>query len=244
MKKKNGTGILSAILGTLLVILGVVLYAVISSLIDGAFANMRMGDGVAMHLFPMRMTGILISFVLFEAIFIVWHVKASKDASREGDVGGKMKRLLRLVALGCICASLLVSVAFANVYTDCREDSITKVAFVPTKEYRWDERCDVAKYIFSCDEGGGLTFNVIMRDGEVIELFASPASVSDGFREKYNMSSVKYLGYAAHLAESFANSGYIIDGKVTGVENMERIYKAESPDIWAEIEKILSLQPE
>ena len=32
---------------------------------------------------------------------------------------------------------------------------------------------------------GGLSFNVVMYDnGEVIELFASPASVSDGFREK------------------------------------------------------------
>ena len=243
MNKKNNTGCLSGVIGTLLVIIGVVIYAVLSSLIDGAFANMRLGDGSAMILFPMRMTGIIVSFVLFEAIFIVWQLKASRESSREGDKGGRMKKIFRLVAVGCICASLLVAVVFANFYVHCREDSIAKITPFSVKEYRWDSRCDVAKYVFTCDEDGGLSFNVVMYDnGEVIELFASPATVSDSFIEKYKVADVKYLAYAASLAESFAESGYTIEGKVSGIENMERVYKESNPAVWAEIERIIALQ--
>ena len=138
MKKNNNSGCLSGILGTLAVLLGVGLYAVISSLIDGAFAGMRMGDGIAMQLFPLRMTGIVVSFILFEAIFILWQIKASHEASREGDKGGRMKKIFRIAAVGCICAALVFSVVAANFYTDCREDSIRKISLFTSREYRWD----------------------------------------------------------------------------------------------------------
>lgn len=243
MNKKNNSGCLSGIIGTLLVLVGVAIYAVISSLIDGAFASIRMGDGAEMILFPMRLTGIIVSFVLFEAIFILWQLKASHESSRDGDKGGRMKKIFRFASIGCICASLLIAVVFSNFYVHCREDSISKVTPFSVKEYRWDDRCDVARYVFTCDEEGGLSFNVVMYDnGEVIELFASPASVSDGFREKFKVADVKYLAYAAHLAESFESSSYTIEGKVSGIESMERIYKDSDPEIWAEIEKIILLQ--
>ena len=242
LKKKNNPGCFSAILGTIIVLVCVVIYAVLSSLIDGAFAKMHFGEDAACFLFPLRLTGIIVAFILFEAVFIVWQLKSAKVASKEGDEGGKMAKLLRIVLVFCICLSILFSVFCANTYTDCRENSITKVCFTPTKEYRWDIRCDVLRYNFSCDESGGLTFNIIMKDGEVIELFGAPQSISDAFRAKFRTSDVDLLAYAAHLAQSFADSDFLIDGKVTGVEHMEKAYKESHPLVWAEIQKIIELQ--
>ena len=242
LKKNNNPGCFSAVLGTVIVLVGVVIYAILSSLIYGAFARMRFGEYAACFLFPLRITGIIVAFILFEAIFIVWQVKTAKMASKEGDVGGKMARLTRIVLVACICLSLLFSVFCANTYTDCRENSISKVCFVPTKEYRWDTRCDVLRYNFSCDPEGGLTVNLIMKDGEIIELFGAPQSISDSFKENYRTSDVDLLAYAAHLASSFDESDYLIYGKVTGIENMEKSYKESHPAVWAEIQKIIDLQ--
>lgn len=241
MNKKNNKGCASGILGTLGVILGVAVYAVLSSLLNRLFVGIRLGNDVACALLPMTLTGITVAFVLYEVIFVVWQVKLSQIASKNGD-GSKMDKIFKLVAVGCISASLLFSIFAANTYTELREDSISKVCFVTTKEYKWEDRNDVMRYSLACDENGGLTFKITMKDGEVIDLFGSVTSLSDSFKDKYNTDKVNLLAYAAHLAEEFDNSGFIIEKSVTdaSVKNAESVYKEKYPEIWEQIEIIIS----
>ncbi len=241
MNKKNNKGCASGILGTLGVILGVAVYAVLSSLLNRLFVGIRLGNDVACALLPMTLTGITVAFVLYEVIFVVWQVKLSQIASKNGD-GSKMDKIFKLVAVGCISASLLFSIFAANTYTELREDSISKVCFVTTKEYKWEDKNDVMRYSLACDENGGLTFKITMKDGEVIDLFGSVTSLSDSFKEKYNTDKVNLLAYAAHLAEEFDNSGFIIEKSVTDAskKNAEGFYKEDYPEIWEQIEIIIS----
>ncbi|MBR4032132.1 MAG: hypothetical protein IKJ07_05280 [Clostridia bacterium] len=241
MNKKNNKGCASGILGTLGVVLGVAVYAIISSLLNRLFVGIRFGDGVACALLPMTLTGLTIAFVLYEVIFIVWQVKLSQIASKNGD-SSKIDKIFKFVTVGCISASLLFSIFAANTYTELREDSISKVCFVTTKEYKWNEKNDVMRYSFACDEEGGLTFKITMKDGEVIELLGSVTSLSDSFKEKFSTDKVNLLAYAAHLSEQFDNSGFIIEKNVSeaSIKNAESVYKEKHPEIWEQIEIIIS----
>lgn len=230
----------SGILGTLLVLFGMVVYAVVSSLINGVFARARFADTAACALFPLTATSLIVAFVLYEAAFIVWQLKLAKTASDDGDSDGKLKKLSRLVLVLAIALSLLFSVFCANTYTQCGEKSIEKVCFVTTKEYRWDGRCDVLCYNLTCGEDGNATFTVLMKDGEVIDLFGTTNSVSDTFKERFDSSTVGLWSYAAYLAEEFENSGFLIEGRISGEGNLELI-KEKSPEAYPYIKSIIDL---
>ena len=240
MNKKNNKGCFSGVVGTIFVLLGVGAYAIISSLFNRAFVGEAFGDTVACGLMTKWLTGVGIAFILYEAIFILWEFDLLKKTKNNFDEK-KSKKILLTVALILICASLLVGVVFANTYIECREDSISKVCFAPTKEYRWDTRCDVLRYSLSCDQSGSLTFNITMKDGEVVELLGNVTSVSESFNEKYNTNTVNLLSYAAYLSNAFDESGFIIEKNISGKEYMEKFYNnSDRAEIWECLESIIA----
>ena len=245
MKKTKRNGFLSGMLGTLFVVLGVVGYAIISILLNRLFIGIRFDGEVAGAIMTMYVTGIIGAFVLYEAIFITRLIKLAREETREGDKDGSMKRLFRIVCAVCVALSLLLAVVCANTFTELREDSINKVCFVTTKEYKWDdERNDVLRYSFACDETGGITFSVTMKDGETVEILGGVNSISDGFREKYDADKVGLFKYAADLAEQFKSSGYLIEARITeaSIENAKKTY-GENEDtalLWEQIERIIN----
>ena len=237
----------AGILGTLLVLVGVVIHALISTLIYRVFINARFGNSVACALLTLTYTGFAVSFVLYEVIFIVWQVRTSQKAANKSSytVNGKkpLDKIVLWVMIGCILLSLLFSVFAANTFTELREDSISKVCFVTTKEYRWDNRCDVLRYKFTCDQSGGLNFTITMKDGEVIELLGTPSSHSDAFAEKYRTSEVNLLSYIADLTDAFDSSEFIIERSVNSVtiENAKAIYANDENHalVWEQIQRII-----
>ena len=120
-------------------------------------------------------------------------------------------------------------------FTRLDDDSISKVCFVETAKYRWDERCDVQKYSLSCTADGTLSFRITMKDGEVVDLWGSVNSCSEAFTEKYG----DLYGYAAHLSNQFDSGEFIIEKSVSGVDHMESFYRESYPDIWENLQKII-----
>ena len=227
---KKGGGCLSWLLGTLLVIVGVIVYAVLSSFINRLIIGGRLGDSASCALLPLSLTGLTVAFVLYEAIFIVRLIKfgnAKDDA--------KAKKVSRIVTAACISLSFLFAIFSANTFTKLDENSISKVCFVEIKRYEWQERCDVLRYSLSCDSDGVLNFTVTMKDGEKIELLSQVNSCTEAFTEQYG----DLYGYAAYLSDTFDSSDYIIEKSVTGVENMQKYYKDTNSEIWTSLEKII-----
>ena len=226
--KKNNRGCFSGILGTLLVIVGVVAYAFMSSALNRAILGSKFGDGVAAAILPLSVVGLTVAFILYEIIFIMWQIKLGKPND------AKTAKIFRLVAVGCICLSLLFAVVSSNTYTEMREDSIKKVCFVDTAEYRWDgERCDVSGYVLSCNSDGLVTYTVVMKDGERIELFGQVNSCSAAFIDKYG----DMYAYAAYLTESFEKSPFIIEGSAEGEEYLDAFYES-NPAVADSVRKI------
>ena len=228
---KKGGGCLFWLLGTVLVIIGVVVYAVLSSLISRTIIGSRFGDAASCALLPLSIAGLTVAFVLYEAIFIVRLIKFGNDKD-----DAKAKKVSRIVTAACISLSFIFAIFSANTFTRLDGDSISKVCFVETKRYEWRDRCDVLRYSLSCDGDGVLNFTVTMKDGEKIELLSQVNSCSVAFTEQYG----DLYGYAAHLSEAFDSSGFIIEKSVTGVENMEKHYRDTSSEIWTSLEKIIN----
>ena len=246
MKKPPKNGLLYGILGTLFVVLGVLAYVVFSSLLTRLFISVRFGSDSAGALMTLTTTGIIVAFVLYEAIFITWQIKLTKESSKTED-SSNMSRVLRIVAIACISISVIFSVVSANTFTELRQDSISKICFVKTKEYRWDgESNDVIRYTFICDDAGGLSFNVTTRDGEVVEILSGVTSLSDKFKEDYNTDNVHLLKYCADLSESFSKGSdeFVIDRNIsnTTIENAKKNYQNDESKalIWSQIERIIS----
>jgi hypothetical protein len=226
--KKSNRGCFSGILGTLLVIIGVVAYAFISSALNRAIIGSKFGDGIAAALLPLSVVGLTVAFILYEIIFIMWQIKLGKP----DDV--KTSKLFRIVAVACICLSVMFAVVSSNTYTEMREDQIKKVCFVDTATYQWSgERCDVSSYVLSCSSDGLVTYTVVMKDGERVELLGQVNSCSSAFLEKYG----NMYAYAAYLTESFENSPFIIDGSLEGEEYLDT-FCANNPDAAVSVQKI------
>jgi len=232
-KDKKGGGCLSWLLGTLAVILGVAVYAVLSSLLNRWLIGARFGSEPACALLPLTMTGLTVAFVLYEAIFIVRLIRFGNEKD-----DAKAKRIARIVTVACICLSFVFAIFSANTFTELRGDHISKVCFTEIKRYEWTSRCDVQRYALSCDDNGVLAFTVTMKDGEKIELWSQVNSCTLAFNEDFD----GVYGYGAYLAEQFHKSEFIIESSVTGIDNMERIYKDSNPEIWAILERIINLE--
>jgi hypothetical protein len=218
------------VLGTLLVIVGVVVYAVLSSLLTRAFMSSRLSGEISCALLPLSMTGIGVAFFLYEVIFVTWQVKISRPDSYKVSEAA-MNKIFSIIFAACVSISLLFAIFSANTYVELGENSMRRVVcFVTTEEYSTD---DVARFTFSCDENGSLEYKIKMKNGEEIELFGTVNSCSDEFIKEYG----NMYGYAAHLTEKFRESNYIIEEKIIGVEQMEKNYA--NTDVWDEIKTII-----
>lgn len=211
-------------------VVGVIVYAVLSSFINRWIIGARFGDSASCALLPLSIAGLTVAFVLYEAIFIV---RLIKFGNAEDDA--KAKKVSRIVTVSCISLSFLFAIFSANTFTRLNDDSISKVCFAETQRYEWSERCDVLRYSLSCDANGALSFTVTMKDGEKIEILGSVNSCSKAFTDKYG----NLYGYSAHLSEQFDKSEFIIEKSVTGVENMEKFYKDTDSEIWPFLANII-----
>lgn len=232
--KNKNIGCLTGLLGTLVVILCVVVYAVVSSLINNLFVSLRLGESADCALLPMTMTGITVAFVLYEIVFVLWLVKVGRKGSEDEK---KTSRIFKIALVSAIAASLLFACVGANTYTRLSDDSISKVCLVEYEKYEWGEKNNVMRYTLACGEDGRLSYTVTMKDGEKIELFSAVNSCTDEFVEKYET----LYGYAAYLSSEFeSNENAIIEGRIIGKEYMEKYYKDTDSVIWKYLYQIIN----
>lgn len=240
--KKQDVGCGSAILGTLVVIAAVIAYGIVSLLLCRVFVSARFGNESGGSLMTFWLISVGIAFVLFEICFALWQIKSTLVATGKAEES-KMNKAFRITLVSCIALSFILAIFSANTFTELKNDSISKVCFVTTEEYRWDkERNDVSSYTLACDDDGSLSFTVTMKGNKVINILDSVNSLSDSFKEEH----LNCLGYAAHLSESFKASGYsTIEAKISDstVENAQKYYRDSDNEAhaitWKMIERIL-----
>ena len=228
MNKNNNKGCISGILGTMAVIIGVIVYAVTSSLLCRAFVGARLSDEPACALLTFLIPSIGITFVILEVIFVAWQIRLSKKG---GEGERKFNRIFKIVTICSISALLLLSVVSANTYTRLGSDTISKVCFAEYKSYNVDG--DISRCTLSCSADGALSYTVTMKDGEKIEFFNSVNAFAGGFQEKYD----NLFGYASYISEKLADNG--LPTRIVGERYMEKYYKEDHAEVWKYLEAII-----
>ena len=227
--KNKNKGCLYGVVGTLLVLVGVLLYTLFSSLVNNLFFSMRYGDGEECVLLPYSYGGIIVAFVLLEVIFISWQLKINCKGS---DNEKKFNRIFKIVLTVFLSLIVAVPLFTANTYVKINSESISKNCFVEYKTYNVEE--DIERCTLSCTQDGQLTFVITMNDGEKIELFGSVNSCGKGFIEEHE----NLYGYAANLSERLSRNG--LETSVHGEEYMKKIYKDTNSDVWKHLERIIT----
>ena len=242
-KKKKGVGFGSTTLGTLIVIGAVVVYGIVSLLLCNLFASIHFGDEVGGALMTFWLASVGIAFILGEVVFIIGQVKLAMTASRKGEIE-KITKAFRIALISSVALSFLLAIFTANNFIELKNDSISEVVFVTTKEYRWDkDDNDISSYSLVCDENGSLSFTVTIKGGKEISLLDSVNSLSEAFKKEH----VNCLGYAAHLTEAFkGNELNTIEPKISDstIKNAEKLYRDSDNEAnkitWEMIERILN----
>ncbi len=210
------------------IIIGVVIYAVVSSLVNNLFISLRFGDASACALLSLSFAGIIVAFIAFDVIFIVWQLKLFR---RGEESEAKFNKIFKVTLAVCLSMVLLFPIISANTFTMLDDSSFSKVFFTEYRKY--DISTDITHATLACDANGNLTYTVTMRDRETIELFGSVNSCGSGFIEDYE----NLYGYAAYLTTRLSENGQAI--RVMGKEYMESNYKDSHPEIWKYLEEMI-----
>lgn len=231
MKRK---GFLSGFLGTILVLIGVVVLMVLTSLLANLVFSARLAGLTAVAILKLSVTGAIVYFILLEIIFFMWQISLAKkeDKNQSDEDKKKFSKICRAVYIGVSCAIVLFAVISVNTYTDCREDSISEKFFVTVKEYKW---ANVRSYSLVCDEYGALDFNVTMKNGKTFEILNTVTSCSDEFLQKYE----NMYGYAAYLSDEFDSHESYIEKRIVHADYAEAYYKEQYPEVWKYLKTII-----
>ena len=221
------------VLGTLCVIIGILLYILISTRLTGMLVQGAHGDSVAYALLPLSYPCILVVFILLEAILFIRYIPSEEDYQKSRPFSAKpvagekknmpTKKKLNILTAALAVAVLLCTVVSANTYTVVSEDGITPHFFVDTAHYGWDR---VSSYKVDCDSSKGLSVTFTMDDGNSFEVLQNPTSSTASFTEKYDTPLAMLVDIDAYLRERS------IPNNAAHIETARAFYEDEFPSLW------------
>lgn len=230
--KQGGKGCLFLIVGTLAVIVGTILFAVVTGKVTELVINARHGGEAVYALMTASIPCIVITFLLLNCILILLYLPGEnpQDKNRTGEkqftpmLGEKPKtpsignkRVISWAVAGMAVAVIAVGAVSANTYTlVSAEDGITTHCFVDLRHYGWDE---VGRYNIDCDNSKGLSVTFTMKDGKKIEILQGTVSATKEFHASYREMSKDddpagigaTLAYAVDIDKRLSEQGVLRD---------------------------------
>ena len=243
MEKKSGKskkGILFLILGTLAVIAGVMIFAVVTGRVTAALVESRYGGTASYVLLTASIPCIAICFVLLEAILFLQYLPdtAAKLQSRRPMLGQPeqpmySKKVINLVCLGLLALTVLCGFVSTNTYTVVSEDGISTHFFAETSRYEWRQ---VTRYTVDCDTDRGLSVTYTMRDGKQFEVLQNAVSTTDTFDEQYGSATA----FALHTSEKLHELQ--IPKTCYHQELAISFYRDTMPETWTYVAQLINYQ--
>jgi len=230
MAKKNNRGCAYGIIGTIIVILGVVAaYAIIASL-SNLFSNIRLGNVP----FAVNMGGyilfLIIIFVLFEVMFMMLQPDGIMSGRGETEETQKRNRLIaKIVSIVCGAAAVFVIFMAANWFTGWTDEGIKDYKLIKADEFKFEEAESARVYYGT----GGLGFSVTSKDGKTYELFSGVSAFNDRFEQDFE----NQYNYAVYVKNKLDSLG--IPVKIQDAERLRNAYEVNYPTTWVYIEQLL-----
>lgn len=243
-KKKDGKGCLFLIIGSLLGVLLVGVFMVLTGQLTSAIVNSTMEGTVGYVMLTATEPCIMVASLLLFAILVVHYLpdpedieKNKKSLSPEPSAA-KAKKILGakpstwLATLVLLLGLVLTAFVSATTHRAVTEEGIqtTICQFITTGEYEWKQ---VSSYKVDCDEDKGLSVTLTMRDGKKFEILQSSISAPRAFHEQYDCKEAFVLDLVTMLEEE-----YQITRNVSHIERAKAFYAADD-ELWPYVKQII-----
>ena len=244
--QKGKKGCLFLLLGTLGVLVGTLVYILVSGWISAAVIEAAIGGKVAYALLTASLPCIIVVFVLLDGILLLNYLPSAEpsDPDEMSPMLGRRKaqglspKLVRGLSIALASATVLVALVSAGTYrTVSKEGVSTTVCFIKVEDYRWEQ---VSSYEVACDNDRGLSMTFTMRDGKRFEILQNTMSAPTSFKEIHDckeafavkiMERMEELQVPCESFESTSNHRKLM-------ESARTFYK-DDPQLWPFIKQLI-----
>ncbi len=193
--KVRKRGCLFLILGSLLALLGTVVYILLVTYLTRIVIEARHGEetGYAIMTLVKGSWGVVMLF--FYGILALWYMApteaeverqnrqfaVSPGGHNQQPVKAMPRRVLWLVTGGLLLGVVATGAVTLNTYKLVTEDGVRTYCLVETGRYEW---ADVTAYSVNCDNSEGLSLTFSFKGGKQIEILRGVNTYTSAFRAK------------------------------------------------------------
>ncbi|MBE6585893.1 MAG: hypothetical protein E7645_05110 [Ruminococcaceae bacterium] len=242
-KKKDGKGCLFLIIGSLVGVLLLGLFIILTGQLTSVMVNATMAGTVGYVMLTATESCIMVASLLLFAVLVIHYLPDPEDMSK----GQKpltptppkpakkilgAKPVIWLATLGLLVCVAITAFVSATTYRAITEDGISHrfCQLIETNKYEWKQ---VSSYRVDCDEEKGLSVTLTMRDGQKFEILQSSISAPRSFHETYECKEA----FVADLLEMLRTE-YQITPNVSHIERARAFYQGDEK-LWPYVKDIL-----
>ncbi len=229
VNKKN-RGCAYGIIGTIVVILGVVASYLLIASLSRLFTGLRLGSAPFAVIMPGYIVFLIIQFVLFEVIFMLMMPDGIMSGKGESEEVKKRNGLIaKIISIVCGVAAVFVIFIAANWFTAWTDTGIRDSKLFQTEEFSFEDASSARVYYGS----NGLAFSVTSKSGKSYELFSGVGAFNDAFATEYE----NQYNYAVQVKKMLTEAG--VEVIVQDAEKLKRVYEEPYPKTWEYIKQLI-----
>ncbi len=243
--KKPGKGCLFLILGSIVGVLLLLLFIVLTGQLTANIINGTLGDVEGYAMLTVQEGCIMVASLFLFAILVIHYLPDPEDYQKKNtftpqEPPKKKKKFLGakpttwMATGGLVLCVILTAFVSATTYRTISQDGITTTVchFFKTETYDWEQ---VSSYKVDCDEDKGLSVTVTMKGGKKFELLQSPVSTPNSFDAKYDCKE-------AFIAEliNFLEEEYQIVPNISHRERARAFY-GNNEKLWPYVKDIMDI---
>lgn len=210
--KKPGKGCLFLILGSIVGVLLLLLFIVLTGQLTASIINSTLGDVEGYAMLTIQEGCIMVASLFLFAILVVHYLPDPEDYQKKNaftpEAPKKRKKFLGakpstwLATGGLLLCVVFTAFVSATTYRTVSQEGISTTVcyFFQTETYDWEQ---VSSYKVDCDEDKGLSVTLTMKGGKKFELLQSPVSTPSSFDAKYDCKEAFVAELITFLEEEY-----------------------------------------
>ena len=242
--KKTGKGCLFLLIGSIIGVLLLLLFIVLTGQLTANIVNGTLGGVEGYAMLTIQEGCIMVASLFLFAILVIHYLPDPEDYQKKNvftpEMPQKKKKILGAKpSTWMLTGALLLCVVFtafvsATTYRTISQEGITSTVcyFFKTETYEWDQ---VSSYKVDCDEDKGLSVTLTMKGGKKFELLQSPVSTPASFDAKYDCKEA----FVAELI-NFLEEEYQIMPNISHRERARAFY-GKNEKLWPYVKDIMDI---
>ena len=241
--KKSGKGCLFLLLGSIVGVLLLLLFIVLTGQLTANIIKSALGGVEGYAMLTIQEGCIMVASLFLFAILVIHYLPDPEDYQKKNvftpETPKKKKILGAKPSTWMLTGGLLLCVVFtafvsATTYRTVSQEGISSTVcyFFKSETYDWEQ---VSSYRVDCDEDKGLSVTLTMKGGKKFEILQSPISTPPSFDSKYECKEA----FVAELI-NFLEEEYQIMPNIAHRERARAFY-GKNEKLWPYVKDIMDI---